>query len=738
MGVWICDAQGRAVQGNPAGREIWGRASLGGLESYGDYKAWRPVTGERVQPKEWAVFRAVTRGETTLNEELEIEASDGTRKLILSSALPIRSGTNKIVGAIAVEQDVTALREAESRTRQQSALIELAHDAVIVRDTGDRIVFWNRGAEEAYGWRAEEARGKVVHDLLKTVWPGPPRQIQGRLLTEGCWEGEILHTRKDGEQIVMESRQALLPAGDGNPSAILEINRDVTARRAAEQERLRLAVAVEQVSEGIAVMETDGRVIFANAAFEAHFGLGRGEAVGLFYEELLGREKANLRAGRGLAGALRSGQKWVGRLAVRRSDGEVADIDATLSPVRARSGRVAHFVTVQRDVTQEVKFQDRVRQWQKIEALGTLAGGIAHDFNNILLPIIINTELLLMEEKAGNAAADRLSHVLEAAKRGRDMVQQIITFSQQREQPPRPVEINPILKEALKFLKFSIPKNIRIVSRIQAAPAVVLADPAQVHQILMNLCSNSAHAMRDEGGILEIRLADADIDAETASRIVDLNPGPYAQLSVSDTGHGMSCEVLEQVFDPFFTTKKQGEGTGMGLSVVHGIVKSYGGAVTCSSEPGKGTVFNIYLPRIAEHKRAGRDSEEPLPRGTERVVFVDDEDLQVRAMTRLLNHLGYRVTAFTDARKALDFVRRQAGSVDLLITDQTMPAMSGDQLAREVLRRRPGLPVILCTGFSETLDQDAALAIGVKAFVMKPFSVREIAETIRSALAREG
>jgi PAS domain S-box-containing protein len=736
LGVWIIDATGRIIQGNPAGRAIWGGARLVGIDRYGDYKAWKAGTGQRVQPEEWAAFRAVTKGETILNEELEIEAFDGTRKLILSSALPIRGEGRKIIGAIAINQDVSALREAETRMRQQSALIELAHDAVIVRDTGHRIVFWNRGAEETYGWSGDEARGQVIHELLKTTWPGPPKQIQGRLLTRGHWEGELGHTRKDGVKILTESRQAVLAGPERRPSAILEINRDVTGRRRAEEDLLRLAVAVEQVTEGIAVMAPDGRIIFANPAFEAQCGLGRGGAAGLAYTELFNLDAVNSRAGRGLAEALRSGQSWVCRLTQRRADGDVCDIDVTLSPVRDASGCVTTFVAVQRDVTREVKFQERVRQWQKIEALGTLAGGIAHDFNNILLPIIINTELCLMEEKTGSAMAGRLSQVLEAARRGRDMVKQIITFSQQREQAPRPVEINPILKEALKFLKFSIPKSIKIVSRIQATPAVVMADPSQIHQALMNLCSNSAHAMRDEGGILEIGLTDTDIDAEAAARL-DLPPGPYVQLSVSDTGHGMSCEVLEQVFDPFFTTKKPGEGTGMGLSVVHGIIKSYGGAITCSSEPGKGTVFNIYLPRIAEHRPAPLDFQEPLPRGTERVILVDDEEIQVRAMTKLLSHLGYHVTALTEGRKALELIRRQPKSVDLLITDQTMPGMSGEQLAREVLRDKPGLPVILCTGFSETIDQDAVLPMGVKAFVMKPFSVREIAETIRAALDRD-
>ena len=261
-----------------------------------------------------------------------------------------------------------------------------------------------------------------------------------------------------------------------------------------------------------------------------------------------------------------------------------------------------------------------------------------------------------------------------------------------------------------------------------------MADPTQIHQILMNLGSNAAHAMREKGGTLEVGLSEISLDEAGASRHIDLKPGTYLRLTVRDTGHGMTPEVMSRVFEPFFTTKKQGEGVGMGLAVVHGIVKSHGGAISVASELGKGTTFTIYLPRIVGAPQAREEPSPLFSGGTERILFVDDEDIQVRAMNKLLEHLGYRVVGVSDPRAALELFRRQPEAFDLAIMDQTMPSMAGLELAREILKLRPGLPVILCTGYSESVDEAQALASGISAFMLKPFSVTEIAEAIRRVL----
>ncbi|RPJ01679.1 MAG: response regulator, partial [Candidatus Aminicenantes bacterium] len=333
--------------------------------------------------------------------------------------------------------------------------------------------------------------------------------------------------------------------------------------------------------------------------------------------------------------------------------------------------------------------EGRLWQWQKMEALGTLAGGIAHDFNSILLPIQINAELMLAAEKEGSPAARRLAQILEAAGRGRDMVGQILAFARQKDQDRRPVDIASVVRDTMKLLRISMPKTITISERIDIESAYAMADPTQIGQILMNLGSNSAYAMRDLCGTFEVGLSEVALDAEEASRFIGLKPGPYLRLRVSDSGSGMPPEVINRIFEPFFTTKKAGEGSGLGLSVVDGIVKSHGGAISVSSAVGEGTDITILLPRITESVPAGPESHGIVPGGTERVLHVDDEVIQSRAMERLLKHLGYQVTAMTDPVDAQEIFLYDPGAFDLVILDQAMPLMTGGTLAAAILKARP-------------------------------------------------
>lgn len=403
----------------------------------------------------------------------------------------------------------------------------------------------------------------------------------------------------------------------------------------------------------------------------------------------------------------------------------------------ARARRRATKPGKNEDRTERAQTEQRIRQMQKMEGLGTLAGGIAHDFNNILMPIIINAELALLDVKQGVLPSPKyMQLVKEAAARGQELVKQIITFSRQREQPRQPVDIKPVIKEALKFLRSSIPKNIEMQISIDGEPAVVLADPTQVHQVLMNLCSNAAYAMRGKVGILRVSLTRVEIDPERAARQMEVKPGPYLRLTVSDTGHGMDPEIRERAFDPFFTTKKAGEGTGMGLAVVHGIVKSHEGAIALESAVGKGTTVHVFLPLVQAEATPKDGSPGPIPTGKERILLIDDEEIQVRTLQHMLERLGYRVVAKTRAPEALEAFRMQPDAFDLVITDQTMPELTGATLAREVLRVRPDMPVILYTGYSETFHEEEARSIGIRDFTLKPLTVRDLAERIRKALQK--
>jgi CheY-like chemotaxis protein len=333
-------------------------------------------------------------------------------------------------------------------------------------------------------------------------------------------------------------------------------------------------------------------------------------------------------------------------------------------------------------------------------------------------------------------AGHNLQQLLKAAQRAKDLVSQILAFSRQGEQERKPLDIGPIVKEGLKFLRSSLPATIEIRQEIEGELGTIEGNPTQVYQVLMNLCTNAAHAMGDRGGLLEVSLSKVDLDERTLNASMGIEPGPYSRLRVRDTGHGIPPEVLKRIFDPYFTTKGVGKGTGLGLAVVHGIVKSYGGGIAVSSEVGKGSTFDIYFPSIDEvNSGLGTATAELLPLGVhERVLLVDDEQAIVEVGKNILEHLGYEVIARTSSVEALELFKVAPERFDLVITDMTMPNMRGDRLAQEILRIRPGIPIILCTGFSESISEERAKALGIRAFVMKPLTMKELANAMRRVL----
>jgi PAS domain S-box-containing protein len=382
------------------------------------------------------------------------------------------------------------------------------------------------------------------------------------------------------------------------------------------------------------------------------------------------------------------------------------------------------------------RFEAELRQTQKMEAIGALAGGIAHDFNNILTAIMGFAQLTEQDLEKDSAPYQNLQEVLKASNRARELVKQILTYSRQSTEPLQPVKVQILIKETLKLLRASLPSTIEIRQDLESE-AMVLSDPTQIHQIMMNLCTNAAHAMQGKGGILEVNLKNLEMGDDASSRHPDLKPGKYLLLEVTDTGHGITPSIMDRIFDPFFTTKEQGTGTGMGLAVVHGIVKSMGGAITVYSDLGKGSTFRVYMPPTAQDGIIEVDRDVSLPGGKERILLVDDEISIVSSTANMLQRLGYDVLGTTQAIEALNLFQIRPYDFDLVITDMTMPKMTGDELAKKIFSIREDMPVIICTGFSAKLTEERAKEIGIRAFVMKPFGSADLARTIRRVLDRK-
>ena len=382
---------------------------------------------------------------------------------------------------------------------------------------------------------------------------------------------------------------------------------------------------------------------------------------------------------------------------------------------------------------QKVDLEKKLFQAQKMESIGTLAGGIAHDFNNILSSILGFTELAFDDIEKGTQLHESLQEVYTAGKRAKDLVNQILTFARQAEVIIRPIHVAIIAEEALKFLRSSIPSNIEFRQNIESN-STIMADSSQIHQIFMNLCTNAAHSMEKTGGVLEVNLADVNIDRDSNGEQMALKRGEYLKISISDTGSGIAPDIIQSIFEPYFTTKGPGEGTGMGLAMVHGIVSGYEGKITVESTVGKGTMFTVLLPIHDKCCEQVPYEEENLPGGVEKILFVDDE-LSVATMSeRILERLGYKVTVRISSVEALELFKSAPYDFDMVITDMTMPKMTGDRLSAELMIIRPDIPVILCSGYNKNISGERASKIGIKAFIFKPIMRPDIAKTVRKVL----
>ena len=678
------------------------------------------------------------------NFETRLRRKDGEERTILISA-----GIMKLEGEphlLAVTKDIEDLKRAELALRESEQkyrlLAENASDVIWTVDLDLKVQYVSPSVEKMNGWTVNEWMSFQPSDYL------PPASME--LVTKVFHEEleiqqnrganpnrvrtlELEQYRKDGSTFWTEVSARFLYDETQSPAGIIGATRDITERRRSQEQLQMLFAAIQQAGEAIMITEPDGTILYANPAFE--------KTTGYPLDQVMGRTAVILQSGKhnrdfyaDMWSTIKRGEVWRGRFTNKKKDETLYEETATISPIKDGSGQVVYFVMVGRDITSEVMLQKQLNQAQKMEAIGTLAGGIAHDFNNLLQAILGYSDILLLKKAPGDPDRKKLEVIHQAARDGADLVARILTFSRKAESKARPVDLNEEIRKAEKLLGRTVPRMIEIKLVLTEDLRIIDADPAQIEQILLNLAVNAQHAMPD-GGQLLIETSNVSLNDQYLLSHLGAKPGHYVVLAVSDTGVGIRTDMLDRIFEPFFTTKTNGEGTGLGLSMVHGIVSQHGGYIKCYSEPGRGTTFKIYFPVSSGELAPDLTLTMEMPAfGTETILLVDD-DSRIREMGKQMIEIGgYTVLIATSGEEALDIYSSHKEEIALIILDLIMPGMGGKRCLEELLRIDPDVKVLVASGYSANgLSHDVKEG-GAKGFVSKPYDAKEILIAIRSLL----
>ena len=672
--------------------------------------------------------------------QCEIQGLKGARRWMETYAMPFNNPITKEVEHLSVTHDITERKTIEA---QLDGIIHSAMDGIVTMNDRQEVILFNAAAEKMFGYSAEEVLGQPITKFIPERYReshgcdvkrfgelGETRRVRGSL---GCVVG--LHA--NGEEFSIDASISKLERGAHRFYTV--ILRDITERKKVEEAFRRFEQIVASSRSMLALIDRDYRYLAVNKQYMEMFDAPREHFLGRTVGEMIGQEHfervSKPHADRCLAGELVTFKTWI-----TFPNGGKRYLDIQLSPYSDEHQTVQGIVVEARDITALHHLEEQVRRSQKLEAIGTLSAGIAHDFNNILTAILGFGELAAIKVTGNQAAQHNLAEIMKAGKRAKDLVQQILLFSRQTEPSWKSIDVRMMVQETIRFLRASILSTIDISQHLEvnATPVMVKGDVTQLEQVIMNLGANAEHAMRSRGGQLDLMLQSVELDHEILQSHPQLDPGWYARLTIRDTGTGIAPDILPNIFDPFFTTKPVNEGTGLGLSVVHGIVTAHGGIITVDSELGQGATFSVYLPQAFQPtEEKEREVQEPRPALSGKILVLDDEEALTHLTKELLCLWGYDVVTFTEPLAALEAFRADPENFAVVITDHIMPRMTGEEVIRELLTIRSNLPIILCSGYHYTMDAAKARSLGGAVFLAKPFLIDELFAALRAALKRE-
>lgn len=691
----------------------------------------------------------LTNEKISIVQEYRIIAKDGSQKWVRDHKTSSFTGDNNFSGIDGIVFDITpeaetkaALEESEKRYR---LLLQNANDAIYVHSVSPegpgQFLEINDKACHLLGYTRSELLKMKIADISVPEQKTKIPSIIAELYQSGH---SIFYTEdltKDGRRVPVEVSARLFNF-DSSP-AVLAIVRDISEqiknRNFLKKQVAFFQMLIDTIPSPIFYKDAQGLYIGCNKAFESYIGLTNTELKGKSVYDIAPEELAHVykKADDDLF-ARKDTQTYEAQ--VKYADGSVHDVVFNKAVFLTDKNDIGGMVGVMVDITDRKKAEQEKKELelklyrsQKLEAIGTLAGGIAHDFNNILSAIFGYTELAIMESIKGSLLEKNLNQIRKAAERAKDLVKQILTVARQSDNVMSPISLSLITDEALKLMRASLPKTIEI-QKIIESDSFIMGDPSQIHQIIMNLCANAAQAIQGKEGLIKITVSDIVLTTSLKNIFFDLTPGNYVKLTISDNGTGIPDNIIKSIFEPYFTTKNPGEGTGLGLAIVHGIVKAHGGEIEVDSSLNKGSKFTVYFPTSNKKEETLSIDKERFPTGNEHILFIDDEDAIADINKKLLERLGYSVDTFTDSMEALEFFRADPGKFDLVITDMTMPKMTGDVLAEKLRTIKTDIPIIVCTGHSKKMSDKLNKQIGIDAVCSKPLSIMNLAKTIRDVL----